>query len=415
MKPCICNPKEKSLLMNTSLRSGEKSEITIGLLWHSFSSDNLGVGALSESQIAICEAAATKAGLSLRYIVFGTKGARSYLPSGRNIRQGSHLSLKQLITGRSPFWRELDQCDTVLDIGEGDSFADIYGKGRFRLQIASKIAVILKKKPLILSPQTIGPFESFFARIVARLVMSHCTAIIARDNLSFKYLKSMGVTRAVFEAIDVAFRLPYTKADSYVGGKTRVGLNVSGLLYSGGYKGTNQFGLTLDYPALINSLIQHWSSDDSIEIWLIPHVLADDMPRDDDQVAIRQLKATYPNLRVAPNFKSPSEAKSFISGLDFLSGARMHACIAAFSSGVPVVPMAYSRKFNGLFSSLGYEWLADGKRMTTDQAKACILAGFEKRKELSLAIAQSAQVVEKKLQLYEDCLISLFERLRLSK
>jgi polysaccharide pyruvyl transferase WcaK-like protein len=27
----------------------------------------------------------------------------------------------------------------------------------------------------------------------------------------------------------------------------------------------------------------------------------------------------------------------------------MHACIAAFSSGVPVFPLAYSRKFNGLF------------------------------------------------------------------
>lgn len=33
-------------------------QITVGLLWHSLSSDNLGVGALTESQIAICNAAA---------------------------------------------------------------------------------------------------------------------------------------------------------------------------------------------------------------------------------------------------------------------------------------------------------------------------------------------------------------------
>jgi colanic acid/amylovoran biosynthesis protein len=385
-------------------------EITVGLLWHSFSSDNLGVGALSESQIAICEKVAERMGVSVRFIVFGFGGRRSYIPAGKNIRSGKQISLKELLTGRSPFWGEVGECDAVLDIGEGDSFADIYGKRRFRMQMATKLAVILKGKPLVLSPQTIGPFDKSLSRMLARFVMNRCEVVIARDNLSFSYLKTLGIRSPLLEAIDVAFRLPFTRPEKIPSGKVRVGLNVSGLLYSGGYEGANQFGLTIDYRALVNELIQYWLGDTQVELWLVPHVLADDIPRDDDQVAIRELVEHYPAARVAPAFRSPSEAKSFISGLDFLTGARMHACIAAFSSGVPVVPLAYSRKFNGLFSSLGYEWLADGKKMTTEEAKACIVEGYRRRKDLATAIADAGKIVEKKLNVYEDFLGGLYAK-----
>ena len=60
------------------------------------------------------------------------------------------------------------------------------------------------------------------------------------------------------------------------------------------------------------------------------------------------------------------EAKSHISGMDFFIGSRMHACIAAYSSGVPVFPLGYSRKFTGLFAEkLGYGRGADlaGQRL----------------------------------------------------
>lgn len=378
--------------------------ITVGLLWHSFSSDNLGVGALSESQVAICEAAALRAGVDLRFIVFGTSGGRDYMPAGNNIRSGSPISLKQLITGRSPFLRELEECDLVLDIGEGDSFTDIYGMRRFRVHIASKLAVLAKHLPLILSPQTIGPFDRWYTRWLAKQVMKRCAHVFARDGLSAEYLRSVGLLDNVSEAIDVAFRLPYNPAVRAADAKTRVGVNVSGLLFSGGYSGGNQFGLTLDYLLLIRELLARWCVDESVEVWLIPHVLSDPMPRDDDRVAIVALASEFPATRIAPEFSSPSQAKSFISGLDFLTGARMHACIAAFSSGVPVVPLAYSRKFNGLFASLGFSWLADGKAMTNEQALTTIMEGFERRDELRAAIQPAMKEAEERLSRYENFL-----------
>lgn len=66
----------------------------------------------------------------------------------------------------------------------------------------------------------------------------------------------------------------------------------------------------------------------------------------------------------------------------------MHACIAALSSGVPVLPMAYSRKFKGLFGTLGYDVLAD---FQTDDA-ASILEKFESALNDRAALAEKVQV-----------------------
>lgn len=386
--------------------SKEKKQITVGLLWHSISSDNLGIGALTESQIAICQAAAIRAGVSVNYWIFGTTGGKSYAPPDVKLRVGSRISVKQILRGNSPFLEELEQCDLVLDIGGGDSFTDIYGIKRFIFQIVSKMAVLAKGKLLVLSPQTIGPFDYWLARKIAAAVMRRCAKVFARDRLSAEYLVDCGVTRNVGEVVDVAFRLPFTACETRTSDKVRIGLNVSGLLFWGGYTRDNQFGLTLDYQKLLRNLIYAWSKDSQNEIWLIAHVIPDDLPVEDDRIAIDLLLKEFPAVRRAPVFQSPSEAKSFISSMDFMTGARMHACIAAFSSGVPVVPVAYSRKFNGLFSSLNYSWVADGKMMDTQSAFDKVMEGFQKRVLLREHVIEGNNTANTLLNHYEDYLVT---------
>lgn len=389
--------------------------LTVALLWHSLSSDNLGVGALTESQLAICKSAASRAGLDVKFIIFGTKGGRDYTSDKYDVRSGGKVSIKQILAGNSRFVSDILSCDVVLDIGEGDSFTDIYGLKRFLFLALSKIVVILKGKPLVLSPQTIGPFEHSYTRWVASWIMRRCEHIYARDALSSDYLKSCRVTKNVGEAIDVAFRLEFDKTQRPEDEVIRIGLNVSGLLFSGGYSGNNQFGLTLDYPALTRALLSEWTETPGVEVWLVPHVMPDDVPNDDDRWAIDILLLEFPLARRAPDFNRPSDAKSFISGLDFFTGARMHACIAAFSSGVPVVPLAYSRKFNGLFHSVGYRHVADGRAQDTESALAAIRSGFQNRSKLCFDVAEGNRIAIQKLSDYESYLVGLFKKTILLK
>lgn len=382
-------------------------KIVVGLLWHSLSSDNLGVGALTASQVAVCRAAAESAGVTLEFKVFGFIGHKSYGHEIAGITSETRVSLRQILKGKSEFLREAALCDVILDIGEGDSFSDIYGINRFAFLALSKLAIIAKCKPLVLSPQTIGPFDKWWSRIAAKQLMKRCNMVYARDGISRNYLDSQGL-KNVDEAIDVAFRLPFQRVDLGPTKKIRVGINVSGLLFAGGYDHGNQFGLTVDYKKHIDDLLGNLLQRDDIEVWLVPHVLSETIQNEDDRHAIAKIAEKHSSVKIAPDFNSPSEAKSFIAAMDFFTGARMHACIAAFSSGVPVVPFAYSRKFNGLFSSLQYEYVADGRSLTTEEATAQVVVGLEKISSLKAAVEKGNLIAKVKLKKYEEYLAHLF-------
>lgn len=379
--------------------------ITVGLLWHSLVSGNLGVGALTESNIAIIREVAERQGKRVRFLVLGSgEGCPASLRAELEAA-GHAIETHRVRVFRGSFRKLVRRCDLVVDIGEGDSFADIYGFKRFFFLWLSKNIVCSLGVPLILAPQTIGPFEGRLARLLACQVMRRCHKVFARDHLSSAYLRQIGITANTAEAVDVAFRLPFKPSlPPAPDGKLRVGINVSGLLFNGGYTGGNQFGLSVDYPVLVRKLIAHFLAQPGVELHLVGHVIEPHMPVEDDLRVCRQLAEEFPGCIVAPHFERPSEAKSYIASLDFFTGARMHACIAAFSSGVPVVPMAYSRKFNGLFGSLGYEAIADMKARTNVETLHVISVGFEQLLPLADLARKGKAVAAERLQAYEAVL-----------
>ena len=90
-------------------------------------------------------------------------------------------------------------------------------------------------------------------------------------------------------------------------------------------------------------------------------------------------------------------------------GARTHSTIAAFSSGVPVVPMAYSRKFNGLFSdTLDYQYIVDMKIKSLDESLAKIIEAFNQRVSLCQKINQKNNTIVKCRKDILDDILSKF-------
>jgi polysaccharide pyruvyl transferase WcaK-like protein len=383
--------------------------ITVGLLFHSAKNDNLGVGALTVSEVVIIRALARMRGLDVHIIVLDSFDPRPSCVEGTDI---TVLSLRPM---RQPWnaFRVLRQCDLVIDIGGGDSFADIYGWKRFAKMHVMKSLAHLLGKPLVLAPQTIGPFSSRMRRAIAARSIARSALVVTRDRMSTDAVRDMGVDRRVIEASDVALRLPFTPpAPRPTGNPVRIGLNVSGLLMSGGYTRANMFGLRVDYGQLMRAIIAAFRQHpDDCEIHLVPHVIGWQRGGvEDDYQASLDLAAAFPGVLVAPAFATPSEAKSYIAGLDFFMGARMHACIAAFSAGVPVVPMAYSRKFAGLFGTLGYNHTVDCTADDVETILASVLEAYERRAVLAEEARDALALGLRKLGDYETALGDLMEK-----
>lgn len=384
--------------------------LRITLIFHAARNDNLGVGALTESEIEILREISRRTGLKIAITIVDGKGPREPYVSGPDIRVQDMRVLRQPLR----YFRLARQSDLVLDIGGGDSFTDIYGQKRYIRLLLMKFLTLLARRPLVLAPQTVGPFHYKTSRFFAVQSIRRCAIVSTRDAASTQCIREMGARGKITEASDVALRLPYDVPAARTGaGPVRVGLNVSGLLLSGGYTRKNMFGLNLDYRQLMYDIIQRFiTHPDGCELHLIPHVISS-IPGsvEDDYQACLDLAEHFPGVVVAPPFEKPSEAKSYIAGMDFFMGARMHSCIAAFSSGVPVVPMAYSRKFEGLFGSLGYDRTVDCTSETAQVIIERIFEAFEDRAALAEEVQISLERGMIKLKAYETELEKLMLRL----
>lgn len=383
------------------------SKRKVGIVWASPNSTNLGVSALAYSSLILFQEIAKRKNIIFEYILWGAPEGISELNIGtESIRiegikpfYGGDLLryVKNLIRRPWVFLnyssiRKLNKCDIIADTGEGDSYSDIYGLERFRNFDFIKQKFHKSKNLYILLPQTIGPFNSKEALRKGRKSLNLASAVIARDIQSFDFCKKLYDGHNLFLSIDMAFFLPYQKLNLPKNDKVRIGINVSGLLWEGGYTGANQFGLSVNYQELIISILDYLSTMDNTEVHLIGHVVGRDEDIDDDGHVLKELYTRYNNFILAPTFKSPIEAKNYIASMDFFAGARMHSCIAAISAGIPVLPMAYSRKFNGLFSdTLAYNSILDMKSLNNEDAINLFKNTLESKNKIKSEISEIQQ------------------------
>ncbi len=275
--------------------------------------------------------------------------------------------------------------DFILDIGQGDSFTDIYGEGRFNRINGSYKLGRKYHRPYCILPQTIGPFKDGRIRQKAVKSLSNADMVLVRDKQSYDYVHEIAPGQGnLKEIMDVAFFMPYQKK-TFNKSFIHVGLNVSALLWNGGYTRGNQFELKVDYQSLVRQIINFFMRQKDVKLHLIPHVVSGERHIENDYAVSYDLCEEYKDERLilAPLFFDPITAKSYIAGMDFFMGARMHATIGAFSSGVPVYPMAYSRKFNGLFvDTLKYDAMGDMKTQDNVSIMSGIEEAYENRTEL---------------------------------
>lgn len=374
-------------LAGQGLKGGEaaaRPPLRIGLLWHTVFNENLGVGALTLANANLVAKAAERAGFRPVLHLIGSRGGFDYSHELPYEHEFTNIGVKAMANPLSDLHRAFRRCDIVFDIGGGDSFSDIYSGIRFWMIILTKIAAVRAGATLVLSPQTIGPFHTAAARKAATYALKLADHVFARDELSFRLLEELGVGKTSSLTTDVAFALPYRKPDvaglDVPGRPMKLGLNVSALLYRAHRSPHTNIRLTVDYVSFVHALMERLSNDPAIELHLVGHVIAAKDPADpveghidDDYSMARELKARYPGAIVAPKFTTPIEAKSYIAGLDAFAGSRMHATIAAISSDTPVIPLGYSRKFSGLYQSIGYTRNIDLTCETNESA----LAQFE--------------------------------------
>lgn len=161
--------------------------------------------------------------------------------------------------------------------------------------------------------------------------------ITARETITFEALQKHGI-KNVYLVPDTAFTLNSQKKclkGSYFG------INISPLIMN---YSLNSNLIYDNYRVLIQEILNSTSD----KILFIPHVITDG---NDDRISIsrliNELKIPQERYFIVEDCNC-MELKGYIQCCRFFVGARTHATIAAYSSGIPTLVVGYSVKSKGI-------------------------------------------------------------------
>jgi colanic acid/amylovoran biosynthesis protein len=321
----------------------------------------------------------------------------------------------------------LRHADAVLDVSGGDSFTDLYGPKRFRSVTLEKIIALEQARRLILLPQTIGPFKDPKRRAIAQEILRGAAMVWARDEESYAFIRELLDGDYDPErhrcGVDLAFMLeassPRTEPPGPVADWLHedfsapvFGMNVSGVLFNDVEMARRRFGLKADYRRAVIEIVRGVLNDDrEARVVLASHVFTTPGHFEHDPDAAQAVRSAMGSDRnrvalVGAGY-DPGEMKGFIGRTDFFCATRMHAGIAALSSGTPTSAIAYSRKTRGVFGTCGQaEQVADPRSSETADVVDHILDCWRRRAEIGMSLAESLPAVFEQAEAQMDIIAS---------
>lgn len=292
------------------------------------------------------------------------------------------------------------RADALLDVSGGDSFTDLYGMKRFNATVAPKRIAVRAGVPLILVPQTYGPYADADVKRISQHVIRGARAAWARDEHSYEILQEMlgdqFDPKKHRSGVDVAFRLPVrppaaevpTTIRTWLDEKrTVVGFNVSGLVYSDPAAARDQFSFRADYRQCVEVLLERVLREDpAAHLLLVPHVKGDVVAC---EAMLEKLNAVDSSrVAILPLRYDQGEIKWIIKQLSWFCGTRMHSTIASLSSGVPTAAIAYSDKTHGVFETCDQQdHVLDPRKLDTDDVISGVYAAWQGRAEAKERLA----------------------------
>jgi colanic acid/amylovoran biosynthesis protein len=248
--------------------------------------------------------------------------------------------------------RILKTVSFVAAINGGDGFSDIYNSKTFKSRLFHTNLAMKESIPLIILPQTLGPFKDKTNLNTAEKILKYASKVHVRDRKFESELIRMGINFELTK--DLSYYMEPEKYNIDIK-PNAVGLNVSGLCFSNKFRDLS--GYFDYYPQLIKCIIQHFQSK-NIPIYLLSHSYnyknpensSDDMQASKD-IYINLIDKTNVYL-IDKDLTSP-QTKYVISQFIFFIGTRMHANFAAIFTNTPVFGLAYSYKYEGAFDYMG--------------------------------------------------------------
>ena len=304
-----------------------------------------------------------------------------------------------------PQWMKerLGGADIVLSMG-GDLYTLDYGFPALLIKVTDTALDMGKR--IVLWGASVGPFEAapgLISKVTDHL--SRMSFIGARDSLSRDYLVStLSVTCPVYLVADPAFTLLEEEVDiesfwPRPASRGVLGLNLNPYIQpKGGAKGP---GLSLIDEAA--SFAERFIESTDMCILLIPHATPwHGRPNDNDLFPLEGLRKRLSRYKdrvtMMPATLNAPQTKYVISRCRFYVGARTHSAIAALSSGVPCLTLAYSAKAAGInLDIFGHtDWMIEKQDISADSLLLSLRSLIDAEAHVKTVLKERIPVIQER-------------------
>jgi polysaccharide pyruvyl transferase WcaK-like protein len=205
-------------------------------------------------------------------------------------------------------------------------------------------------KPVVLFPNSVGPFRTGIGRFLVRLALNNCDYLMIREPVSYPIVDAVGIKSAKYLTYDTA--LLYTSdLKDYEHNFENPVIGVCAGVYSNSLSKHEVKKYIDAHAKALDAIIEAYGLD----VVFIPHYITGLSGDDLDISNSIQKKMQYKSHTRIIAVDHVAKFKLLLEKMDLVISSKMHPAILAVTGYVPVLCIAYDHKQTAFFNRLKME------------------------------------------------------------
>jgi len=249
-------------------------------------------------------------------------------------------------------------------------------------------------KPLVMFPNSVGPFRTWIGRFLSKLALNRCDRILVREPISYDKVEHLGIKVPKILTTDTTL-LFNSKSNALIENYSYPVVGVSSGIYSRSLSKSEVNRYILAHAKALDKAIEKYG----FSIVFMPHYVSGF--RYDDLEICRLVLSEMKNAENAKivNASNVEEFKALINRMDMVISSKMHPAIFAVSAYVPSLYVVYDHKQTGFFMSLGMnDCVISLREITSEKLLSKIDYVWSKRKRIKALLRKRIPILQKHLK-----------------
>jgi polysaccharide pyruvyl transferase WcaK-like protein len=206
-------------------------------------------------------------------------------------------------------------------------------------------------KCVVMFPNSVGPFRTWFGRFLARLVINRMDCVLIREPISYAVTNDLGVKARKILTADTTVLLERNNDNLCFEGFKRPLLGVSPGFYAHSLSRRDVEKYILDHAKALDTAVEKFG----FYVVFLPHYVSG-FAYDDLKVSRSIMRLMrYKDRAIVYEADSVEDYKSALDSMDLVISSKMHPAVLALSGCVPAICIAYDQKQTGFFQLLGLD------------------------------------------------------------